>query len=207
MRFAFLCLILLFPRVALATEPCKISARVSWSVICTDETLKTLAYEVEHLYTTLSTHWKTTPARLGTLSIRQEGVHYPSRDACLGRADEQTCLMRSLMANIWELRVSYGLEDEVDGLSSAPVALACPSSDRDLLYVHVGTRPERLWFVQPYGDLTLLLERDEAAKNVVFSGEAETGPIDLWLRDDKTVVVTGLSNKPEPCRVKKTASN
>ena len=193
MRFLICLLMMTGPVLA---DACTDSPRAFWSVACDAPAPRAIALEMEALISAIRDNPLQSPGTWAAHGLRAEMI-YQTLNACLPQDLPVACLTSVAAGYIAELRESPQLPDGYTGLSRTPVDLLCLEYARPFRLTRLDTDPAMIWIAPGYA----LLERDLAARNVVYGGMGAAGTIDLGILPSGQVVLTGLSDRPMPCMI------
>lgn len=110
------------------TLDCLASARASYSVVCSDPTLRDLAGEERRLFEHHRASGLTTPERLLSIQLNESDGLY-RRDFCMTKDDSARCIAESYAQQIIEHWQWNALPPLETGLTAPPITMACPDID------------------------------------------------------------------------------
>lgn len=178
-------------------DPCIESPRPFWSAACADPLTRAVTLEMDALIGETRDAPGLHPGTWAALGLMAEAT-YERLNGCLATDDPAACMLPVAAGHASALLDGAYLNGERDGLSRGPVDLLCPEYARPFHLVRFATDPALIWMTPP----GVLLTRDEAARNTVYSGDGPEGTVDLGITPNGQVVLTGLSTRPQPCMIR-----
>ena len=177
-------------------DPCTDSPRPFWSAACSDPVMRAVTLEMEALIGETRATPGLHPGTWAALGLLAEAT-YERLNLCLAESDPAACILPIAAGHAAALLAGPYLNGERAGLARGPVDLLCPEYARPFRLTRFATDPVLIWM----DPTAVLLTRDPAARNVVYGGDGPQGTVDLGITPAGQVVLTELSNRPQPCMI------
>lgn len=184
------------PALLLATSPsiaeppsfdCAEAYAVVAELVCGDQDLADLDREAERLHRLARDAADNSEAQRETLD-EQRLAWIRERDGCWRATDVRDCALDSYVTRIHRLRRDHteARQHDEEGISTGPLALACPELDDRIALTFVGQDPPHAYLEWPGHFVVATLS--PAASGSKYLAERADGTYQLWIKRDEALL-------------------